>query len=136
MRGVAMRDLRLTYVCNGELDEWLFRYQLLRSLPLMLGVRRHMSDPHTIITPVLAKAISGLRDRNVPVHTFSLYYDHESPAISVCVDTEENSLRSVVGQNKYSAKYFSRAVANGDLRDGTLERKYWQKSCLGRFHSC
>ena len=44
-----------------------------------------------LIEKVIDQALFEARSRNVPVYTFALYYDHESPAISVCVDTEEQS---------------------------------------------
>jgi hypothetical protein len=65
---------------------------------------------------VLTKAIHDVRARGTPVHTFAFYHDHESAAVSVCVDTEENSLRSVRKSNAYRINHFAKAVASGDLR--------------------
>ncbi|TDP61420.1 hypothetical protein [Roseateles toxinivorans] len=56
-------------------------------------------SPSKLFSEVLANAISEVKRRQVPVFTFALYHDHESKAVSVCVDTEENSgkvVRSIV----------------------------------------
>lgn len=52
--------------------------------------------------------------------TFALYYDHESPAVSVCADTLESSRRSVASLNAFNETYFLKAIAAGDLEDASL----------------
>jgi hypothetical protein len=84
-------------------------------------------DLSAVIADVLTRAITQIREQALPVYTFALYFDHESEAISVCVDTEENSARSVLSENAYNTKNFHRAVADGDLHMATL----WQAN-IGR----
>lgn len=81
----------------------------------------------TFIDSVLAEALAQARATGVSVYTFALYYDHESPAISVFIDTVEQSLASLASMNAYNSKYFHRAVSNGDLKDASL----WQAN-IGR----
>jgi hypothetical protein len=93
----------------------------------MSNVRRREMHLPTVIAEVLSHAIIQIRERALPVYTFALYFDHESEAISVCVDTEENSARTVLSMNAYNTKHFHRAVSDGDLKMAKL----WQAS-LGR----
>ena len=71
---------------------------------------------------VLDAAMAELRAAGVDVFSFALYHDHESGAVSVCVDTEENSWRAVDESNRYSAAHFQEAIAQGDLQQAAL----WQ----------
>ena len=75
---------------------------------------------NTTATSVLEEAISALRQKKIDVYTFALYFDHESPAISVCADTAVNSAITVQQINTYNRKYFDLAVASGDLRTASL----------------
>jgi hypothetical protein len=76
---------------------------------------------------VLNRALREIQAATVPVFTFALYYDHESMAVSVCVDTEENSNKTVHAINGYNMKYFMDAIAAGDLSSASL----WQAN-IGR----
>lgn len=76
---------------------------------------------------VLRRALHEVREKAIPVYTFALYHDHESSAISVCVDTEENSNVAVASMNRYNMKYFMSAVAEKDLKSASL----WQAN-VGR----
>lgn len=67
--------------------------------------------------------------RDLAIHTFALYYDHESPAISVCIDTAESSRRKVADINAYNRKYFEEAVAAGDLKTAALCRPISGAAC-------
>jgi hypothetical protein len=69
---------------------------------------------------VLSRAISEVRGRGIDVFTFAFYHDHESAAVSVCVDTEASSAKLVLSQNAFSMRYFADAVAKGDLRKAAL----------------
>ena len=71
---------------------------------------------------VIRRALGEARLQSVPIFTFAFYFDHESSAISVCIDTEENSLRTVQRINSYNAKYFQAAVSAGDLPGAAM----WQ----------
>ena len=71
---------------------------------------------------VLDTALAELRAAGIDVFSFALYHDHESRAVSVCVDTEANSWRAVDESNRYSAAHFQEAIAQGDLQQAAL----WQ----------
>jgi hypothetical protein len=75
---------------------------------------------NTTAASVLEESISALRQRRIDVYTFALYFDHESPAISVCADTAANSTATVQQMNTYNRKYFDPAVASGDLQAASL----------------
>ncbi len=74
------------------------------------------------INQVLRAAIQHIAEHRTPVFTFALYFDHESSAVSVCVDTEENSAKVVAKINRYNSTHFLAAVEGGDLKSATL----WQ----------
>ena len=80
------------------------------------------TDPDVLVADVLVRAIAEVRSRAVDVFTFALYHDHESAAVSVCVDTEINSARFVSSQNAFYASRFVDAVAKGDLQTASLFR--------------
>jgi hypothetical protein len=75
-----------------------------------------------LLAKVLQDALQEVRQKAIPVYTFALYHDHESGAVSVCVDTQENSRRTVVQMNCYNMKYFMGAVRDKDLKTASL----WQ----------
>lgn len=85
-----------------------------------------MDESH-VFASVLQSALTEVKAKGTPVFTFALYHDHESEAISVCVDTEESSNRSVLSTNNYNMKYFMSAVKSGDLKSASL----WQAN-IGR----
>lgn len=76
---------------------------------------------------ILKAAIAKVRSKNISVFTFAFYHDHESGAVSVCVDTEDNSARIVQSTNKYNMRHFLNNVAAGDLQQAGL----WQAN-IGR----
>jgi hypothetical protein len=76
---------------------------------------------------VLDSALTEIASSGLPIFTFAMYHDHESGAVSVCADTEENSARTVAATNACSAKHFGKAVARGDLKQAAL----WQAN-VGR----
>ena len=80
-----------------------------------------------LVASVLDRALVEVQSRSLPVYTFALYHDHESGAISVCVDTEDNSNRSVASSNRFNMKYFMKAIADKDLNAASL----WQAN-VGR----
>lgn len=87
------------------------------------------------IEKVIDQALSEAGHRQVPIYTFALYFDHESPAVSVCIDTEENSKTTVARINTYNRKYFSPAVDSGDLKSASLWLANAGRSLsLGDFH--
>jgi hypothetical protein len=76
---------------------------------------------------VLRRAIARVARERIPVFTFALYFDHESSALSVCVDTQANSTKVVAAINRYNAKHFRAAVDAKDLKAAAL----WQAN-IGR----
>jgi hypothetical protein len=78
------------------------------------------TDPNRLFEDVLSGAIPEVRVAGIDVVTFALYHDHESSAVSVCVDTEASSARLVRSQNAFNTRYFADAVTKGDLRTAAL----------------
>src|SRR5688572_5315823 len=78
------------------------------------------TDPEQLFDDVLARAITEVRARGIDVFTFAFHHDHESAAVSICVDSEASSARSVLSENAFSFRYFADAVAKGDLRTASL----------------
>jgi hypothetical protein len=85
------------------------------------------SEARRLFDDVLSRAIPEVRDRRVGVYTFAFYHDHESAAVSVCVDTEASSARLVLSQNAFRIRHFAEAVSRGDLRKAVM----W-KANIGR----
>ena len=79
-----------------------------------------MSDLDNFLEGVMQTALSELLGSPVPVHTFAFYHDHESGAVSVCVDTKESSLRLVRQSNQWSMKYFAQHLKDGSWEDVCL----------------
>ncbi len=97
---------------------------------------RPLKNMRALIENVIDQALAAAKQRNIAVYTFALYYDHESPAISVCIDTEEQSKATVSRINTYNRKYFIPAVAAGDLQGALLWLSNTGRSLsLGDFHS-
>lgn len=86
-----------------------------------------MASQMQIFADVLNRAIADLEAKKLQVYTFSFYHDHESNALSVCADTEENSKRTVAIINGNNMKHFMRAVREGNLQSASL----WQAN-IGR----
>ena len=45
-----------------------------------------------ILLNTIGTGLEHVKKHSVPVYTFALYYDHESPAVAVCIDTEGDYL--------------------------------------------
>lgn len=80
-----------------------------------------------IADQVIRGAIEQAAIEGMSVFTFALYFDHESPALSVCIDTKDNSAQQVHRQNEYSARYFHEHVDSGELERASR----WQAN-IGR----
>lgn len=76
---------------------------------------------------LIEKALLVASENNTDIFTFALYHDHESGFVSVCIDTEKNSVQEVREQNLYNLKYFRLAIQNGEMD----EAKLWQAN-IGR----
>ncbi len=69
---------------------------------------------------VLRKAIAELESNPIPIFTFAFYHDHESSAVSVCIDTEDSSREHVRKSNQWSMGYFSEHIGEGNLDEACL----------------
>ncbi len=49
------------------------------------------------------------------IYTFAFYHDHESDAVSICIDTEDNSMKKVSESNENTKKYFYSFLEQGDM---------------------
>ena len=72
------------------------------------------------IKRIVENAISFASERQINVYTFSLYLDHESRAVSVCIDTYDNSKNTVTRQNLCNSSYFRRFVNEGNIESAVL----------------
>jgi hypothetical protein len=75
----------------------------------------------------IQQALAQAQAKSIAIYTFAFYFDHESRAVSVCIDTEENSSRVVNKMNSYNQKHFLDAVVAGDLHRAAM----WQAN-IGR----
>jgi hypothetical protein len=83
---------------------------------------------------VLARAIVKLRRAKLTPFTFAFYHDHESRALSVCVDTFENSARFLSSWNASKRAYFLEAIEIDDLEDAaSWQPSFGHSTSLGDF---
>jgi hypothetical protein len=91
-------------------------------------------DSKRLFDDVLSRAIPQVREAGIDIFTFAFYHDHESQAVSICVDTEPNSARLVQRRNAFAIHHFSAAVADGDLKKAALFQANVERSIsLGDF---
>jgi len=64
---------------------------------------------------LIFNALNVAKVKEIDIYTFSLYHDHESGFVSVCMDTVESSNAHVIKQNEFSIQYFKRAISDGDI---------------------
>ena len=76
--------------------------------------------PPELLDRTIDEALEDCRARSILIYTFALYFDHESSAISVCVDTEANSKIVVNAVNAYNNKHFLNAVKQNELSELAL----------------
>jgi hypothetical protein len=76
--------------------------------------------PAKFLDRVIGHALAEARSRQLSIFTFAFYFDYESRAVSVCIDTEENSLRTVKEINVYNYRHFLRAANAGDLSGAAM----------------
>lgn len=70
-----------------------------------------------ILNESLQEALALVRRDKIAIFTVAFYHDHESRAVSICIDTEANSHAEVASENRFSAKYFWQALDEGDLKE-------------------
>jgi hypothetical protein len=91
-------------------------------------------EDEALINEVLDRAILEVKDAAIRVFTFAAYHDHESGAVSVCVDTRANSADSIARSNRFTARSFRQAVQNNDLEMAALwTPKFGHSLSLGDF---
>ena len=81
-----------------------------------------MPSARVFLDSVLESALTSLTSSPVDVFTFAFYHDHESKAVSICIDTAESSDRHVPSSNKWTMKYFFEHIASGSLDEARLFR--------------
>lgn len=91
-------------------------------------------NPQHLFDNVLSRAIPEVHAAAIDVFTFAFYHDHESAAVSICVDTKASSERLVRSQNAFTIKYFADAVSRGDHRKaGLFKANVGRSLSLGDF---
>lgn len=92
------------------------------------------SDLPVFFDEIVSRALAELSARSVDVHTFAFYHDHESAAVSICVDTKANSEVVQERQNEYALRQFGEAIDAGDLKLARLWKTDQDRSySLGDF---
>jgi hypothetical protein len=76
-----------------------------------------MSPTKALLNQSLDEALAAVRQQKITIFTIAFYHDHESRAVSICVDTEANSYAQAASSNRFFSKYFWEAVSAGDLKE-------------------
>lgn len=71
---------------------------------------------NSILDEMINESLQIIKKENASIYTFAFYHDHETEAISICIDTEENSNKQITSSNDYSKKYFQENLKNGDMK--------------------
>ncbi len=79
-----------------------------------------MRNIGSFLDGIIKAALADLRADPILIHTFALYHDHESNAVAVCADTKENSRETIRQSNRWSLKYFTQHVRDGNYEDACL----------------
>ncbi len=64
---------------------------------------------------LINETLNILTTKQISIYTFAFYHDHESDAISICIDTESNSEKVVNSSNEFTLKYFHDELSNQNL---------------------
>lgn len=87
-----------------------------------------------IFDSVVKSALVELAQNPIPIFTFAFYHDHESHAISVCVDTRVSSRICVQETNQWMMQHFIDQIRVGDLDNARLHQANIGRSLsLGNF---
>jgi hypothetical protein len=73
-----------------------------------------------IFNNLVDKSIFELAKIKIDVYTYAFYHDHESFAVSICVDTKENSIKSLLSQNEFTLTQFDKLIQEKDLKMASL----------------
>lgn len=79
-----------------------------------------MSKLKDLLETILNKALQTVEDKKIDIYTIAFYHDHESKAVSICIDTKENSQEKVISQNKWSMKYWRKTFEEKNLNSLAL----------------
>jgi len=71
---------------------------------------------------LIFEALKAASEQKIDIYTFAMYHDHESGFVTICIDTKQNSDKSVISQNRYSRDNFLREIEGGNLEMAGL----WQ----------
>jgi hypothetical protein len=81
-------------------------------------------------------ALQKASNKNIDIYTFSMYHDHESGYVTICIDTEENSKKSVIQSNNFTNEYFIQAIKNKDIKEASSWQAIGGRSfMLGDFYA-
>jgi hypothetical protein len=80
-----------------------------------------------LLDGVVERALAEVAERGIRIHTIAMCHDFEGQAISVYVDTRDNSEQQVRQENRYSMKHCLHAIEISSLREATS----WQAN-VGR----
>lgn len=64
---------------------------------------------------IIEKALNILFSKGTDIYTFALYYDHESSAVSVCVDTKINSKSVARKSNEFAFQTLKNAISEKNM---------------------
>jgi hypothetical protein len=75
-----------------------------------------------IFLDMIEKAILEIKNKQIDLYTFAFYHDHESHAISICIDTKPNSEKTVLKSNEFSMKYFIDSIGKKNIESAELHK--------------
>jgi hypothetical protein len=81
-----------------------------------------MNQTDCLVDQVIVQALVEVADRGMSgrIVTIALYFDHESPALSVCADTLESSDKHTDSSLTWNYGQFAQALNAGDVEDAAL----------------
>ena len=71
---------------------------------------------------MIEKAIQYLAQKKIDIYTFAFYHDHESFAVSICVDTLIDSENAVKSSNSFKMEQFYSAIYSNEIKGLILNK--------------
>jgi hypothetical protein len=91
----------------------------------------YITDP---LETLIRASISRIEEAKIDVYSYSFYFDHESKRrISICIDTNNNSKEAVSKSNKFTEKYFTKYLQEGDYDYVNFSANSGRNYSLGDF---
>ncbi len=91
----------------------------------------------TFFEDMITEALSKVREKSIDIFTFAFYHDHESACVSICIDTEESSVKTIKSSNEFSRIYFYENLIKGDLDSlGLFNFQTGRSFSLGDYAYC